>query len=53
MSQFLSPEGIRRGIILSDVLLLERPVTLVSKLGTFHATERAFTLLNAMPPGGK
>lgn len=41
----------RRGIILSDVLLLERPVTLVSKLGTFHATERAFTLLNAMPSG--
>lgn len=42
----------RHGIILSDVLLLERPVTLVSKLGTFKGIERAYTLLNAMPVSG-
>lgn len=42
----------RHGIILSDVLLLERPVTLVTKLGTFKGMERAYTLLNAMPVRG-
>jgi hypothetical protein len=39
----------RRGIILSDAFLLERPVTLVSKLGTFRGMERAYALLDAMP----
>jgi hypothetical protein len=42
----------RHGIILSDVILIERPVTLISKLGTFHGMEREYTLLNAMPPAG-
>lgn len=42
----------RHGIILSDVILIERPVTLVSKLGTFHGVEREYTLLNAMPSSG-
>ncbi len=39
----------RHGIILSDVILIERPVTLVSKLGKFEGVEREYTLLNAMP----
>lgn len=42
----------RHGIILSDVLLLERPVTLVTKIGSFKGIERAYTLLNAMPVKG-
>jgi hypothetical protein len=42
----------QHGIILSDVILIERPVTLVSKLGTFHGMEREYTLLNAMPLPG-
>lgn len=40
----------RHGIILSDVILIERPVTLVSTLGKFQGMEREYTLLNAMPP---
>ena len=40
----------QHGIILSDVMLVERPVTLVSKLGTFQGIEREYTLLNSMPP---
>ena len=39
----------QHGIILSDVILMERPVTLISRLGTFHGMEREYTLLNAMP----
>lgn len=42
----------RHGFILSDVILIERPVTLVSKLGKFQGMEREYTLLNAMPPSG-
>lgn len=40
------------GIILSDVILIERPVTLISKQGTFHGVEREYTLLNALPMAG-
>ena len=40
----------RHGLILSDVILVERPVTLVSRLGKFRGMEREYTLLNVMPP---
>jgi hypothetical protein len=38
------------GFVQSDELVMVRPVTLVSKeLGTLHAFERTYVLLNAMP----
>jgi hypothetical protein len=41
----------RRGVILSDVLLVERTVTVTSKeMGQSSGTERQYILLNAMPP---
>jgi hypothetical protein len=41
----------RRGVILSDVLLVERAVTVTSKeLGQSSGTERQYILLNAAPP---
>lgn len=41
----------RRGVILSDVLLVERPVTITSaELGQTSGIERQYILLNAMPP---
>jgi hypothetical protein len=41
----------RRGVILSDVLLVERTVTVTSKeLGQSSGTERQYILLNATPP---
>jgi hypothetical protein len=41
----------RRGVILSDVLLVERPVSVTSKdLGQSTGTERQYILLNAAPP---
>lgn len=41
----------RRGVILSDVLLVERAVTITSKeLGQSNGTERQYILLNAAPP---
>jgi hypothetical protein len=41
----------RRGVILSDVLLVERTVTITSKeLGQSSGTERQYILLNATPP---
>lgn len=42
----------QNGIILSDVILIERPVTLISKQRTFHGVEREYTLLNALPMAG-
>lgn len=40
----------RRGIILSDVLLVERPVTVTStELGQSSGTERQYILLNSAP----
>jgi hypothetical protein len=40
----------REGIVMSDELLVERPVTLTSKeLGSIAGTERQYILLNAMP----
>lgn len=40
----------REGIVISDELLVERPVTLTSKeLGSMAGTERQYILLNAMP----
>lgn len=40
----------RRGIVISDELMVERPVTLVSKeLGRIAGDERQYILLNAMP----
>jgi hypothetical protein len=37
--------------VVSDELMVERPVTLVSdKLGRIAASERQYILLNAMPP---
>jgi hypothetical protein len=40
----------REGIVMSDELLVERPVTLSSKeLGSLAGTERQYILLNAMP----
>jgi hypothetical protein len=42
----------REGIVLSDELLVERPVTLTTKeLGVLPGTEREYILLNAMPAG--
>jgi len=42
----------RRGLILSDVLLVERPVTITSaEIGQSSGTERQYILLNAAPPG--
>ncbi len=41
----------RRGVILSDVLLMERPVTVMSKeFGQSSGTEREYILLNASAP---
>jgi hypothetical protein len=42
------------GVVVSDELMVERPVTLVSaKLGRISASEREYILLNAMPvPAG-
>jgi hypothetical protein len=41
----------RAGVVVSDELMVERPVTLVSdKLGRIAASERQYILLNAMPP---
>ncbi|MFC5436033.1 hypothetical protein ACFPME_05650 [Rhodanobacter umsongensis] len=41
----------RAGVVVSDELMVERPVTLVSdKLGRISASEREYILLNAMPP---
>lgn len=41
----------RRGVILSDVLLMERPVTVTSKeFGQSSGTEREYILLNASAP---
>ena len=40
---------IQNGIVMSDEILLERHVTLVSELGTFEGEERVYTLFNAMP----
>lgn len=41
----------RRGIILSDELLVERPVTVTSKeLGQSTGVERQYILLNATQP---
>ena len=42
----------RRGVILSDVLLVERQVTVTStELGQSSGTERQYILLNSAPPG--
>jgi len=41
----------RRGVILSDVLFVERPVTTTSKdLGQSSGMERQYILLNSAPP---
>jgi hypothetical protein len=41
----------RRGVILSDVLFVERPVTVTSEeLGQSSGTERQYILLNSAPP---
>jgi hypothetical protein len=41
----------RRGVIQSDVLLVERPVTVTSEdLGQSSGTERQYILLNSAPP---
>lgn len=40
----------KEGFVQSDELIMERPVTLASKeLGTLHAFERTYMLLDAMP----
>lgn len=42
----------REGIVISDELLVERPVTFSSKdLGSLNGSERVFILLNARPAG--
>jgi hypothetical protein len=41
----------RAGVVVSDELMVERPVTLVSgELGRIAASQREYILLNAMPP---
>jgi hypothetical protein len=41
----------RHGVILSDVLLMERPITITSpEIGQRSGTERQYILLNAVPP---
>lgn len=40
---------VRQGVIQSDEILIERPVTLVTKTGSYQGVERVYTLLNAMP----
>lgn len=41
----------RAGVVVSDELMVERPVILVSaKLGRISASQREYILLNAMPP---
>jgi hypothetical protein len=49
-SQWRGYTTFREGIVMSDELLVERPVTLTSKeLGSIAGTERQYILLNAMP----
>lgn len=43
---------LRDGIVLSDEILLERPVTISGELGTFSGDERVYTLLTSAPPLG-
>ena len=41
----------RAGVVVSDELVVERPVTLASgKLGRIAGSQREYILLNAMPP---
>lgn len=49
-SHWIGQTILRRGVVLSDELLVERPVTLSSTdFGTVSANERQFILLNAAP----
>lgn len=43
---------IQRGLILSDEILIRRPVTLQTAVGTFSGEETEYTLLNLMPTTG-
>lgn len=48
-SQWSGQVVLRGGIVVSDEILLKRPLTLASDLGTFSGTERVYTLLTAAP----
>ena len=49
-SHWIGYATFREGLVISDELLVERPVILSSKeLGTVKGTERQYILLNAMP----
>jgi hypothetical protein len=49
-SHWIGYTTVREGVILSDELLVTRPVTLSSReVGTLPAVERQYILLNAMP----
>jgi hypothetical protein len=49
-SRWIGYTTFREGVVISDELIVERPLTLTAEgLGSVAASEREYILLNAMP----